>query len=242
MPSLVVCPTCGSSLDIPAELLGRPVRCASCGSIFTPPGEAGAAVARPDYVPEPLPRRRSRAGCVWAIVGVVALSGFCCCGGCIAPVPYIDNPTFRPYEPPDKSYTVNFPRPPGVVSRPRPTGKKTARAGYDRRFPVERFFVEYVTLSPAEKKDDPQKVLNAACDTWLSTVPGGKEARRYARDVDGCPAMDLFVETGGFQQNNLYVRVLIAGDRLYSVGVSGQIMTDHRHGDEFLDSFHPKGK
>jgi len=93
----------------------------------------------------------------------------------------------------------------------------------------------FLNLSPAEAKEDPQKVLNAACDTWLGTAPGGTEVRRYARDVDGHPAMDLFVETGGFQQNNLYVRVVIAGDRVYSVGVSGQIMTDHKHGDEFLD-------
>ena len=41
MPAPVVCPTCGSSLDIPPELIGRQVRCASCGSVFTPAGDPG---------------------------------------------------------------------------------------------------------------------------------------------------------------------------------------------------------
>jgi hypothetical protein len=239
MPAPVVCPTCGSSLDIPAELLGRQVRCASCGSIFTPPGDPGRPPAEPAY---DRPQKRSRLGCLWALLGVAVLSGACCCGGCFALYHYIENPKFQPYTAPDQSYTVSFPGAPSPVNRFGPTGKKIAGTDYHRAFPVERFFVEYVTLSPAEAKEDPQKVLNAACDTWLSTVPGGTEVRRYARDVDGHPAMDLFVETGGFQQNNLYVRVVIAGDRVYSVGVSGQIMTDHKHGDEFLDSFHPAKK
>jgi hypothetical protein len=242
MPTPVVCPSCGSSLDIPAELLGSPVRCASCASVFTPPGEPGAVPARPDSVPPRLPARRSRRGCLWASVALVGLTGFCCCGGCFFLFQYVDNPKFQPYTAPDQSYSAKFPGTPSPVNRTGPTGKKLAGADYRRDFPVERFFVEYAALSPAEAKEDPQKVLNAACDTWLATVPGGQEVRRYPRDVDGHPAMDLFVETGGFQQNNLYVRVVIAGDRLYSVGIAGQIMTEHRHGDEFLDAFRPGKK
>jgi hypothetical protein len=169
-------------------------------------------------------------------------SGICCCGGGFALMNYIDNPTFKPYTAPDQSYSVSFPGDPTAVNRFGPTGKKVAGTEYRRDFPQERFFVEYVTLTPIEGKEDAQKILAATCDAWLATVPGGKEVRRYARDVDGHPAVDLFVQTDGFQQHNLYVRVIKVGDRVYSVGVSGQIMTDHKHGDTFLDSFKPVGK
>jgi hypothetical protein len=241
MSAPVVCPTCGSSLDIPAELLGRQVRCASCGSIFTPPGDPGRAAPDPAY---DRPRKRSRLGCLWALLGVAVLSGACCCGGCFAFVHYLDNPTYQPYTAPDQSYTAVFPGSPGVVDRLGPTGKKVTGVQVNRNFPAERFFIESVVLEPAETKQDPQKLLNTACDQWLATVPGGQEARRYARDVDGFPAMDLFVSHDSVfnQNNNLLVRVMKVNDRLYSVGVSGQITSDQKHGDVFLDAFHPTKK
>jgi hypothetical protein len=228
-------------LDIPAELLGRQVRCASCGSIFTPPGDPGRPSAEPAY---DRPQRRSRLGCLWALLGVAVLSGACCCGGCFALVHYVDNPTFQPYTAPDQSYTAAFPGTPAIVNRFGLTGKKITGADVHRTFPAERFFVEYVILSPAEAKEDPQKLLTIACDQWLATVPGGQEARRYARDLDGFSAMDLFVSHDSVfnQNNNLLVRVVKVDDRLYSVGVSGQITSDQKHGDEFLDSFHPTKK
>lgn len=43
----VVCPNCLVELDIPEELFGQPVRCATCTSVFTPPRVAAAPVARP---------------------------------------------------------------------------------------------------------------------------------------------------------------------------------------------------
>ncbi len=36
MPAPVECPRCGAELDIPAELLRNPVRCAACQTVFTP--------------------------------------------------------------------------------------------------------------------------------------------------------------------------------------------------------------
>jgi hypothetical protein len=175
---------------------------------------------------------------------MAVLSGVCCCGGCFALYQFAENPTFEPYTAPDQSYTASFPGTPGVVNRFDPKGKKVTGADATRDFPAERFFVEYVTLSPAEAKEDPQKLLNTACDVWLATVPGGKEAKRYTRDLDGFPAIDLFVDHAGLfnQNNNLLVRVVKVNDRLYSIGVSGQITADQKHGDEFLDSFHPQAK
>ena len=36
MTELVACPRCGDALDIPVELLGQPVRCAACRTVFSP--------------------------------------------------------------------------------------------------------------------------------------------------------------------------------------------------------------
>jgi hypothetical protein len=62
------------------------------------------------------------------------------------------------------------------------------------------------------------------------------------REVDGYPAVDLFIDTGPFGQNSLYVRVMKVGAKVYSVGVDGQIRPEQKHGDLFLESFHPAAK
>ncbi|HEY2784778.1 MAG TPA: hypothetical protein VGJ05_07355 [Fimbriiglobus sp.] len=243
MPTPVVCPSCGSSLDIPAELFGGPVRCANCSTVFTAPaGSTGERTGPPaDRFPD-RPRKRSRSGCVWGILAVTLLSGFCCCGGCFALVNYIDNPNFQPYTAPDKSYTVSFPGTPTPLNRFGPTGRKVEGAECRRDFPKERYFVQYATLTPAEFKEGDQKLLNATCDAWLATVAGGKEDRRQMRDVDGNPAIDLFIDTGVFGMNNLYVRIMKVGNRIYSIGIDGQIRPENKHGDAFLDSFQPAKK
>src|SRR5262245_33124561 len=139
MPN-VACPRCNSSLDIPAELMEGPVRCANCATVFNPPTMPGAVAT---VHASDRPRPRSRMGCVWGLLGTAMLGGFCCCGGCFALVQYVDHPKFQPYSPPDQSYTVSFPGVPRGISRPSPSGKQVAGAEYQRDFPSERFFVEY---------------------------------------------------------------------------------------------------
>jgi predicted Zn finger-like uncharacterized protein len=50
---IVVCPSCGIQLNVPEELLGRTVKCASCANTFS----AGAGVPPPENAP-PYPERR----------------------------------------------------------------------------------------------------------------------------------------------------------------------------------------
>src|SRR4051812_11148209 len=103
----VVCPHCGEELDIPSELRGRDVRCASCRNIFhaaadapAPPRASRAASGRvqpgrdepgrstddDDRAPwddSPRRRRKSRMRWLWAMLGcggVLAFVGCCGCG------------------------------------------------------------------------------------------------------------------------------------------------------------------
>lgn len=238
MPTPIACPRCGTSLDVPDNLMDGPVRCANCGTVFNPPTVPGAVAT---VHPADRPKAKSRSGCLWTALAAAIFGGFCCCGGCFALINYVDNPTFKPYSAPDQSYTVSFPGDATPVKR-FGVGGQVVGAECTRLFPQERFFVEYLTLTPAEAREDARKKLGTICDGWLATVPGGREVRRYDREVEGHPAIELFVQTDGLQQNNLYVRVIRVGDRVYSVGISGQIMAEHKHGDEFLDSFKPTPK
>jgi predicted Zn finger-like uncharacterized protein len=58
MPELVSCPSCSRQLRVPDSLLGRAVKCPSCGATFTAQGVGGGtteqAAPEPDYEP---PRR-----------------------------------------------------------------------------------------------------------------------------------------------------------------------------------------
>src|SRR5437868_1368179 len=65
MPT-IACPTCGKSLNVPADLLGKKVKCSSCQGVFTAEAESAPAPAdEPERRPardegEDRPRRRPR--------------------------------------------------------------------------------------------------------------------------------------------------------------------------------------
>ncbi len=67
MPT-IACPTCGKSLNVPADLLGKKVKCSSCQGVFTAEAESAPAPAEePARRPAPVddedrPRRRPRDG------------------------------------------------------------------------------------------------------------------------------------------------------------------------------------
>jgi predicted Zn finger-like uncharacterized protein len=55
MPEIVQCPECQRKLKVPDNLLGKKVKCPTCGATFTAAGEAAAEPA-----PAPAPARRPR--------------------------------------------------------------------------------------------------------------------------------------------------------------------------------------
>ena len=62
MPRPVVCPKCREELDIPPELRGGDVRCASCATVFTPAVEPDDRPSARGWDESPVqPRRANRA-------------------------------------------------------------------------------------------------------------------------------------------------------------------------------------
>jgi len=59
MPEVVTCPQCERKLRVPQDLLGKKVKCPTCGTTFT--AEAGGAASLPDEEEAPRPSRRSAA-------------------------------------------------------------------------------------------------------------------------------------------------------------------------------------
>jgi hypothetical protein len=151
---------------------------------------------------------------------------------------YIDNPKFEPFTPAEGGYSVEFPGAPSTFSRPGLDGKASRGVEFNREMPQERYFVEFIRLSQAEQKMDPQKLLGAAADSWTKATPNVRDEQRSPRDVNGYPAIELVLRQGQFQGATL-IRVIKVNDRLYSVGVSGQIQPEHNRGYKFLDSFKP---
>src|SRR5262245_46758655 len=58
MPEIVNCPQCERKLKVPDTLLGKSVKCPTCGVTFT--AEAAGGTAPPSYPPEPERQIRSR--------------------------------------------------------------------------------------------------------------------------------------------------------------------------------------
>lgn len=52
MPIVAACPSCGAKLNIPDNLLGKKVRCATCKTIFEARGDASAAPSPLELAPE----------------------------------------------------------------------------------------------------------------------------------------------------------------------------------------------
>jgi hypothetical protein len=73
--SLTICPSCGTSLYVPEEMVGGIVHCAECGKPFQ--AEDGSEViqvaraVKPPFGPASRPRRKLR-GCIWGVVACAA--------------------------------------------------------------------------------------------------------------------------------------------------------------------------
>jgi hypothetical protein len=253
----VTCPNCGETLDVPTHLLGGPVRCGNCQTVFAspPPGDGPADVPtaapvrparRPARDDDDRPRRRRRAGVpgwVWVMLGLVGLASCGCCGGFVWLIGRMMNPEYQPYTSPDGRWKAQFPGPVTVADRP--TGRpgetgKWAEAKRNIFGPVfERFFVVEVELSAADRKRRPSEVADSLCDGLRATVGGREVFRRTRGHHQGHDSAEVgFEHPENGQQPHTLARVIVAGGRGYIVGVSGPGQPGGSPWvDEFLDSF-----
>ena len=256
----VVCPHCGDELDIPSELRGREVRCASCRNTFTAaadapaPPRANRAAARPTDASRPThdddrapwddsPRRKRKGSLTWLwllLGGGGVLACFGCCG--IGIVAFqIDNPEFVTHESQKGRFVASFPDTPLEAQRTGDDGLTRECTESTRELILgteETYFVHYRDLPAAPVGDDArQETLQAACLRALAAqTPGTREKSRTKLTVGTYPAVDLFLTHP--DNSATHVRFILAGKRIYAVGLMGPgLKANSMRLKKFLDEF-----
>ena len=235
MTDPVTCPNCRDHLDIPAELRGRPVRCATCQTVFTVPDHAGGEppVARPSRAnsrgrqrhPDDRRPRRYSNGVVWFLLFGTALV----CGGlslfCGGVLVWAYNPPMQVHKSEEGRFQVEFPGEPQPFSQ---IGEKGVPVRGMESRPADgelRFFVKYYDLPKKRPADggDGEAVLTETMKAEIAALAGGTEIQRATTTHAGFPALDVQVEQDTpFAKRNTVLRVVLAGARVYVLGAQGQ--------------------
>ena len=265
MPRPVVCPHCREELDIPAEFRGREVRCAVCRNTFTPPaddpypapaardgfddprGRADRRSDRDDRDPyrdrlADRPRRRVRkgGGTAWVWVLVLGVFGTCFlgCGGLLALGLFVENPDLQPYDDPAGKFRAEFPGKP-AADQVQADGETRHTVEARRKFPAEVYFVHYTDLPRKADEKGAEAVFKKAADAAVKRVPGSTLVSSTPGTHDGYPTTDVHVQHP--DRTATMVRFLVAGKRLYAVGITGQaLQPGSQRLEAFLDAFKVK--
>ena len=270
MPGFVTCPTCREELDIPAELRGRPVRCAACGEAFTPPADGAAPTAGRARRPEPRddptddrdddeddrprrrrdfdrrpPRRRKSNAWVWILL--FGTFGVCClgCGGFVVFAMKLVDPSLADYKSPDGRFEAAFPGKVAVATDP-PPQKGDLGAGTRHEHSRKMLGVPFDTyfVRSVEFRRPPTKASaeRAVKEVADELAASGTQGRRDLASLAGVPATEVFVNLP--DDEALLARVAVIGDRLYVVGVRGTSLDDQQgqmRVRTFWDRFSAKG-
>jgi uncharacterized protein YbaR (Trm112 family) len=243
---VAACPQCRNELDVPDHLFGGPVRCASCMTVFTPGDEIPVVVPRqatprrdePVYDDEPTPRR-SRTW-LWVLLAGSLLISCTCIASCAGLFGVLTNPKMKPYTSDDGRFMASFPGDPKPIIKTADEGRDVGGVECLREMPSdERYFVEFVVLTPEELKQDPQTLAESSLKKWVQNLEGTiLETNKV--DHKGLPASQILGQLTIFK-GNLVARAVRDGDRMYIVGVSGGIMPWDRRVATFLEDFTPIG-
>lgn len=238
MTELVLCPRCGDALDIPLELLGKPVRCASCRTVFTPtpadtvPTAPRAARVRPDDTRPPRAGRPPLADepvapksnvWVWLVAvglaGVVGLIVF----GCAGLFRGLLNPEMTVHTSEDGRFRVALPGPPTAVKRTDDDGREVTGVEYHRPENQEVYQVLSVEVPKELRKMTGEGLLEEIAKKKLTGLAVGAEVpSRKLSTVGGMSFLDArFQQGGGFMKRVTVVRLVATEGRVYALVVSG---------------------
>lgn len=238
MTELVMCPRCGDALDIPLELLGKPVRCASCRTVFTPtpadtvPTAPRAARVRPDAVRPPLARRPAfdeeppapvSNTWVWLVaLGLAGVFGFIAFG-CAGLFRGILNPEMTVHTSEDGRFRVALPGPPTAVKRTDDDGREVTGLEYHRPENQEVYQVLSVETPKELRGMKGEELLEAIAKKKLAGLAVGPEVdRKLSSHGDKLSFLDVkFQQGGGFMKRVTVVRLVATGDRVYAMVVTG---------------------
>ena len=233
----VVCPLCRDELDIPAELRGRPVRCAACDGVFTPPaadaprpGRAAPGSRRMDRdadYDDDTGRRppARRASLTWLWVLLAGSLGACClsCGGLLVFAFQIEVPAFQPYTAPDGKYAAGFPGVPAVGTAPAfdpRTAATTTTVEWKRTIlghPHETYFVHTTDLKKPPGKAETARLIDKAAAA-LARRPGSTETARRPQPTAGVDGVEVHIQHPDDEVTA--ARVFVTADRVYVVGLT----------------------
>lgn len=227
--------------------MSGPVRCANCMTVFTPPADVPTVpVVRPrnepaarSHLDEPVHTTPPSRGWVWLLVISCTLLTFTCFGSCAGIFGIVSNPSFKPYTAEDGSFTAIFPGDVFPLIRSANDGRDVSGVECRRDIPEEHYFVEYVTLTNAEKAKDAQKLAEEAAAKWINNQSGSLMEQEVV-DHRGLPASQIFGQISIFK-GNVAIRAMRDGDRMYVIGVSGGITPGSDRVSKFFDEFVPKG-
>lgn len=244
MNDTATCPHCREDLDIPLELFGQPVRCASCREVFIPPVRPLKleleSIRRPDLpsisVPipkrtteasnldfdsEPRPQRKSNVT-IWVLV---LLMLFVMGGGlmsCLGLLWFTQNPEMVAVEDADAAYEVEFPGDAKPIQEKGELGAEIA--GYELRRPMSKdlYFVRHFALPANQQNVAPADVLDQICQKQIENLGAGAEFKREQTKHQGYPALDVWLQKGkNFVKVVTIIRIIVAKGRVYVLVASG---------------------
>ncbi len=259
MTDLVTCPKCRDQLDVPVELRGQPVKCATCQTVFTVPHGSAAEppVARSsrsgsrgrpsDHRDDPdRPARRSN-GMVWFLLFGTALVCGAIAAGCAGMSIWAYNPTMQVYKSEEGKFQIEFPAPAEPFTEGSDKGEKGGAVnGVEARLQLNesRFFVKYFDQSKKQAAQEPEATLAEVVKAEIAALAGGVEAGRSITTHAGHPALDVQIDQGNqFAKRVTILRVVLAGSRIYVLGTQGQNQLPQLwYVQRFFISFQPSEK
>lgn len=238
----VICPHCREQLDIPGDLRGRPVRCANCQNVFTPPSlNPTPAVpehrstdappwrdreSRPPHREEfgDRPRRQSN-GAVWTLLAVTTLVLGGCAAGCIGIGAWVYNPKMHLYSSAEGKFQIEFPGD-SAPSVGGDKGEGTVTVIGQRADNQEKYVVKSYPLPTKYRNLSEDEKLAELVKAELSVEAAGAETRRETTTHDGFPALDVIASTAGsiINRRNTILRCVLVGSRVYVVAAQGPNM------------------
>lgn len=187
---------------------------------------------------EPMPRR-SRLW-LWVLLSGCLLISCTCIVSCAGLFGVLTNPKMKPYASEDGRFTASFPGDPKPVIQTTGDGRDVGGVECHREMPAdERYFVEFVVLTPEEQKQDAQTLAADSLKKWIQNQDGSVMETDVV-DHKGLPASQIVGQLTIFK-GNVVARAVRDGDRMYIVGVSGGIAPWDRRVTAFLDDFTPIG-
>lgn len=243
---VAACPQCRNELDVPDHLFGGPVRCANCMSVFTPSREIPVVVPRQatprrdePIIDDEVTPRKSRSW-LWVLLAGSLLISCTCIASCAGLFGVMANPQMKPYTSEDGRFAASFPGDPKPVIQATAEGRDVGGVECLRDLPAEeRYFVEFVVLTPEEQKKDAQQQAVDSLQKWVQ-LQQGSIMETDVIDHKGLPASQIIGNLSIFK-GNFVARAMRDGDRMYIIGVSGGVQPWDRRVIRFLEEFTPKG-